>query len=154
MPAVLEKVQNSTQHHPLTAYAVAASLIIASSGSILHLSGRAIVHTPGLTDFFSLRYYQQSGDHVLTVYNSWPPLVQQLQTSVCNFNDHAAEIILHIGEQTREIRPLFIALADRLTIEARHLLEHPWIARTPITQVLTVLVLAVFLLFIGGFSGF
>ena len=153
MPGVPNKIQDYAQRHPLTAYIVASALVIISSGFIIHISGQAIVQIPGLASFLSLRYHQQSGDYGLTLLNSWQPFVQQLQTSVCNLNDHAARTFLHFGERTREIRPLFIALADRLTAEARHLLEHPWIARIPLFQVLTVLGPAIFLFLIRGIFG-
>jgi hypothetical protein len=154
MPGVLHDIQDNIQNHPLIAYSIATSLIIILSGTLLHFGGQPFVHTQGFPDLFSLRYYHQpSGDHRITAFDSWQPFVQQLQTEVRNLQDHAAKTFLHIGERTREIRPLFIALADRLTTRADQLLDYPWIARIPIFQVLTVLALAAFLLLIRRFSG-
>ncbi|KAJ4378890.1 hypothetical protein N0V86_005765 [Didymella sp. IMI 355093] len=154
MPGALHDIQDNIQNHPLITYAIATSLIITISGILLFFGGQISAYFPDLTDFFSLRFYNQpSGDHRATAFDSWQPFVQRLQTEVRNLNDHAARTIFHIGEQTREIRPLFIALADRLTTRAGHLLDHPWIARIPIFQVLTVLGLAAVLLLIRRFSG-
>lgn len=154
MPELLHGIQDNIQSHPLIAYSFAISLIIILSGIFLHFGGQPFVHTPGFPDLFSLRYYHQpSGDLRATAFDSWQPFVRQLSTEVCNLQDHAARTFLHIGERTREIRPLFIALADRLTTRAGHSLDHPWIAQIPIFQVLTVLALAGFLLFIRRFSG-
>lgn len=147
MPRVSNSIQDYIQSHPLPAYAIATSLVIILSGTILHISGRALVHTPIFADLFSLRYYlQPAGDQIAAVFDYWPRFVQHFQTSVCILSDHATRTVLHIGEWTRKIRPLFIALADRLKAEAHHQLGHPWIARIPAFQILTVFGFAAFCL--------
>ncbi|KAF3034765.1 hypothetical protein E8E12_000051, partial [Didymella heteroderae] len=154
MPGVLHDIQDYVQEHPLIVYSIATSLIIIFSGILLHSGGQPFVHTPDFTGLFSLRYYHPpSGDHRATAFDIWQPFVQQLQIQVRNLEDHAAKTFLHIGERTREVRPLFIALADRLANRAGQLLDHPWVARIPIFQVLTVLALAAFSLLIRGSSG-
>src|SRR5690242_6531342 len=154
MLRVSNNLQNYIQSHPLPAYAIATSFIILLSGTILHISGQALVHTPVLVDFVPLRYYSQpAGDHIAAVFDYWPLFVQQFQISVCILNGHAAKVILQIGKQARKIRSLVIALADRLKAEAPHQLAHPWIARIPALQVLTVFGLAAFWHLISRFSG-
>ncbi|KAF1926708.1 uncharacterized protein M421DRAFT_205278 [Didymella exigua CBS 183.55] len=154
MPGVLHDIQDNIQDHPLIAYSIATSLVIVISGTLLHFGGQQFVHTPDFADLFSLRYHHQpSGDHRAAAFDSWRPFVQRLQTEVHNLDDHAARTFLQIGERTREITPLFVALADRLTTTAGHSLDHPWIARVPILQVLTVLTLAALSLFIRRASG-
>lgn len=112
------------------------------------------MYTPDFADLFALRYYHQwSCDHVATVFDSWQLLVQHLQVSVCILSNHVARAFLHIGESTRKIRPLFIALADRLKTISHHQLGHPWIARIPALQILTVFGLAASLLLIRRISG-
>ncbi|KAJ4343643.1 hypothetical protein N0V95_006617 [Ascochyta clinopodiicola] len=129
MPRVFNDIQDHIRYRPLATYLVAISLIIFWSGTTLYVA-----------DVISR--YLQPGDHSATPFGFWRPFVQHLQTSVGNLQDHAARAVLHSGEKARYFRPLFIALADRLATEVRHLLEHPWIARIPIYQFLTVLVLA------------
>ncbi|KAF9701387.1 hypothetical protein EKO04_000337 [Ascochyta lentis] len=141
MPKVFNSIQDHIRHRPLAVYSVAISLIIFLSGITLYIA-----------DVFFSRY-QQPGDRGATLFSLLGPLVKHLQTSVGTLPDHAARISLHIGEKTREIRPLFIALADRLATEVRHLLGHPWIARIPIYQLLTVIVLAASPLLIRRKSG-
>jgi hypothetical protein len=154
MPGVPHGIQDNIQNHPLIAYSIATSLIIILSGILLHFGGQPFVHTPGFPVLFSLRYYHQpAGDHRATPFDYWQPFVQQLHTEARNLQDHAARISLHIGERTREIRPLFITLADRLAIRAGQLLDHPWEARIPIFQVLTVLALAAVLLLVRRIPG-
>lgn len=154
MPRVSNNLQNYIQSHPLPAYAIAASFIILLSGTILHISGQALAQTLVLVEFIPLRYYSQpAGDHIAAVFDYWPLFVQRFQISVCILNGHAAETILQIGKQARKIKSLFIALADRLKAEAPHQLAHPWIARIPALQVLTVFGLAAFWHLISRISG-
>ncbi|KAJ8113724.1 hypothetical protein OPT61_g4218 [Boeremia exigua] len=113
-----------------------------------------LVYNPGFADFSSLRYdHRPSADYVATAFYAWQCFVQRFQTSVCSLIDHAAKTIFRIGKQTPEIRPLFIALADRLKTRSRHQLEHPWIARISGPPVLTVFGLSAFLLLTRRYTG-
>lgn len=156
MSRVSNNIQDYFQRHPLSAYSIAISSIILISGITLHIGGRYLVHSPDFVGLLSLslRYYlQSSGDRNSSVYDSWLLFVQPIQISVCDLKDHAARTFFKIGKRTRKIRPLFIALADRLKTESRQLLVHPWIARIPDLQVLTVFTLVVFSLLIRASFG-
>lgn len=72
--------------------------------------------------------------------------MQHLQTSKWSLQHHAARTFLQNGESTRDIRPLLIALADRLARKVRQIVKHPWTVRIPSPQLLTVLAVAASLL--------
>jgi hypothetical protein len=143
---MFDDTQDRPQYYPRPA-AVAAILLIVLSGIILHITRGSVLRTTELLDYVSSPRFHLLSDQNTAFSISWKLLLQHCQSSVWNLRGHASRPIFqyrNIGERSREIRPLFIALADRLTTDVRYLLEHPWIVWISNYQLLTVFVLATF----------